>query len=195
MNEAQPKRRLAPLVILGLGLLLGLVGGVAIFGGLPRLWPPAATLAGTPGTPAPAAVEGAPAPDFTLTDVSGETIRLSDLKGQVVLINFWATWCIPCKVEMPAIEREFEARRDQGFTVLAIDAAERDADVLDFGAAHGLSFPLLLDPDMVVHDLYRLRGWPTSFFVDRQGMIVEQHVGPLSETLLAGYLAKLELND
>jgi peroxiredoxin len=196
MNEFPPKSNRAPVVVLGIGLLLGLIGGLVIFGGLPRQWPwAAAVLAGTPGTPAPAPVAGAPAPDFTLSDASGESITLASLRGQVVLINFWATWCGPCQLEMPAIQREFEARQGQGFTVLAVDAGETGPDVVDFGGKFGLTFPLLLDPKVVVNDLYRIRGYPTSFFVDRAGVIAIQHVGVMTDTQLAGYLAKLDLKD
>jgi peroxiredoxin len=144
-------------------------------------------------------VTGAPAPDFTLTDVSGKSITLSSLKGKVVLINFWATWCAPCQLEMPDIQREFESRRDQGFSVLAVDAAETgphiEADIQDFGAKFGLTFPLLLDPKVVVNDLYRVRGYPTSFFVDRAGVIAIEHVGVMTDAQLASYLAKLDLKD
>jgi cytochrome c biogenesis protein CcmG/thiol:disulfide interchange protein DsbE len=200
MNEVPPKSNRAPLVILGIGLLLGLIGGLVIFGGLPRQWPWAAVApVGTPGTPAPAPVAGAPAPDFTLMDASGKAVRLWDLKGKVVLINFWATWCSPCQREMPAIQHEFETRREEGFMVLAVDAAETgphiEADIQAFGDQFGLTFPLLLDPQIVVNDRYRIRGYPTSFFVNRAGVIAAQHVGELTAKQLADYLAKLDLKD
>ncbi len=199
-NAVPPKSNRAPIIVLGIGLLLGLAGGMAIFGGLSRWWPlSAAAPAGTPGTPAPAPVVGAPAPDFTLTDTSGKSITLSSLHGQVVLINFWATWCEPCKREMPAIQHEFETRRDDGFMVLAVDAAETgpgiEADIREFGGRFGITFPLLLDPQIVVNDLYRVRGYPTSFFVDRAGVIAEVHVGELTAKQLADILAKLDLKD
>ena len=200
MNAAAPKTNRAPIIVLGIGLVIGLVGGMAIFGGLARFWPhSAAAPASTPGTPAPAPVAGAPAPDFTLSDTSGKSITLSSLKGQAVLINFWATWCDPCQREMPAIQHEFETRRDEGFMVLAVDAAETgphiEADIQDFGGKLGLTFPLLLDPGIVVNDLYRIRGYPTSFFVNRAGVIAAVHVGELTSKQLADYLAKLDSKD
>src|SRR6185503_6629876 len=98
--------RAAPFVIMGVGLLIGLIAGAAVFLGAPSflLSAPAAKPSGPTATPAPAAVVGAPAPDFTLKNLSGESVTLSALRGQVVLINFWATWCIPCRDEMPAIQ-------------------------------------------------------------------------------------------
>jgi len=185
----------APLLILGLGLLIGLVGGAVVFFGLPIL--PAlsgvsqSNPTGPTSTPAPAAVAGAPAPDFTLKDLSGNDVTLSSLKGQVVLVNFWATWCSPCRFEMPAIQQRYEALKDQGLTVLAVDADEPIEDVAPFINAYQLTFTVLLDPSATVNDLYRIRGYPTTFFVDREGMINKLHLGPLTEAQLDGYLKDL----
>jgi peroxiredoxin len=199
MSSDATKPNRGPILVLGVGLVLGLVVGMAIFGGLARWWPTAATAARTPGTPAPAPVVGAPAPDFTLADPDGKSITLSSLKGQVVLINFWATWCDPCEREMPAIQHEFEARRGEGFMVLAVDAAETgptiEADIRDYAGKFGLTFPLLLDPKIVVNDLYRVRGYPTSFFVNREGVIAVEHVGELTGSQLADTLAKVDSKD
>jgi len=199
LNPTSPKSKRAPIIVLGIGLLVGLAAGMALFGGLSRWWPSSVVPAGTPGTPAPAPVAGAPAPDFTLTDTSGKSITLSSLKGQVVLINFWATWCEPCQREMPAIQHEFETRRDSGFVVLAVDAAETgpriEADIRNFGSKYGVTFPLLLDPGIVVNDLYRVRGYPTSFFVNRAGVIAAEHVGELTGKQLSDTLAKLDSKD
>src|ERR1051325_3934448 len=110
---------LAPWLIVGAGLLFGLGLGLILFYGLPA-WPVVSqsfTLPITPGgptlTPAPGPCVGAPAPDFTLKDLAGNTVTLSKLKGQVVLLNFWATWCGPCRVEMPAIQHRYETFKDQ----------------------------------------------------------------------------------
>ena len=195
MTELPPRPARARWLLLGAGLLLGVLIGLFLLDDLPALPWAAAAPAGTPGTPAPAAVAGAPAPEFTLTDTAGQAISLASLKGQVVLINFWATWCAPCQFEMPAIQREFERRQDQGFTVLAVDAAEQEAEVSDFGGKFGLGFPLLLDPDAAVNDLYRVRGYPTTFFVDRTGMIAVEHVGVMTDAQLADYLTQLDLKE
>ncbi len=187
----------APLFILAGGLVIGLVAGLLVFVGLPalpNLFVPAAN-AGPTGTPAPAPVVGAPAPDFTLTDLDGQTVTLSDLQGQVVLLNFWATWCGPCRLEMPLLQAAYTERQSQGFTILAIDLDDPVADVLDFRDALGLTFPVLLDPGTTVTDLYRVRGWPTSYFINRDGFVSRQHIGALSDGQLTDYLNQLGLGE
>ena len=186
----------AALLIMGLGLLLGLLAGLLVFIGLPS-WPfgAAATPQGTPATPAPAPVVGAPAPDFTLEDLDGNQVRLADLAGQVVLVNFWATWCGPCRLEMPALQARYDALKDQGFTVLAVNLDEPREDAALFAQDLGLTFPVLLDPGASINDLYRVRGYPTTFIVDREGLISRQHVGILSEGQLDDYLAQVGLLD
>ena len=151
----------------------------------------------TPGgatlTPAPAAVVGAPAPDFTLTDLGEKTVTLSNLKGQVVLINFWATWCGPCRVEMPAIQHRYETFKDQGFTVLAVDFDEPLTEVSAFARALNLTSTVLLDPGGSVNELYHVRGYPSTFMVDRSGVIKKLHIGLMTEKQLDNYLASLGL--
>lgn len=141
----------------------------------------------TDGAPPPSPREGFSAPDFTLEQVGGGSVTLADLRGQVVLINLWATWCPPCRAEMPAIEQVYRDLRDQGFVVLAVNTTfqDREADAAAFVAQYGLTFPVLLDRDGAVSNRYQLRGLPTSFFVDRQGVIRSVVVGgPMSETLI-----------
>lgn len=181
---------------MGLGLLVGLLAGLVVFVGVPD-WAVGlgSAAAGPTSTPAPAPVAGAPAPDFTLTDLAGNDVRLSDLQGQVVLVNFWATWCGPCRLEMPAIEAEYQARRDRGLTVLAVDLDEPADDVAAFIAELDLTFTVLLDPGARVFDLYRVRGYPTSFFINRDGMIDRQHVGYMTAAQLTTYLDQLGLGE
>jgi peroxiredoxin len=184
------------IIIMGLGLLVGLAAGLVVFVGVPD-WAVGlgGAAAGPTSTPAPVPVAGAPAPDFTLTDLDGNEVRLSDLHGKVVLVNFWATWCGPCRLEMPAIEAEYQARKAQGLTVLAVDLDEPVEDVADFVAELALSFPVLLDPGAQVFDLYRIRGYPTSFFIGRDGTIARQHVGYMNADQLAAYLDQLGLGE
>lgn len=137
---------------------------------------------------APVPEVGAPAPDFTLQTPQGESVSLSDLRGQVVLINFWATWCAPCRVEMPAIQARYNRG---GFTVLAIDFDESADLVQAFVDELGLTFTVLLDPGGDVQNLYRVRGYPTSFFVDADGIIRVFHIGDMSESELDAYLVQL----
>jgi peroxiredoxin len=191
-----PGSNRAALLIMGLGLLLGLLAGLIVFVGPPS-WPfgQQSTPEGTPATPAPAPVTGAPAPDFTLEDLDGNPVRLADLEGQVVLVNFWATWCGPCRLEMPALQARYDALKAQGFTVLAVNMDEPREDAALFAQDLGLSFPVLLDPGASVNDLYRVRGYPTTYIVDREGLISRQHVGILSEGQLDDYLSQVGLLD
>ena len=200
MSIGQPASPRAAWLLLGAGLLVGLAAGLVVFYGLPA-WPAggqpvSAVLPGGPtSTPAPAPVVGAPAPDFTLKDLSGHEVALSSHTGHVVLINFWATWCGPCLVEMPAIERRYEALKDEGFVVLAVDDDEAITDVSAFARELDLTFTVLLDPGAAVNDLYRVRGLPTSFVVDREGVIQQLHIGLMTEEQLDGYLAKVGLGN
>ncbi|MFZ5822719.1 MAG: peroxiredoxin family protein [Chloroflexota bacterium] len=135
----------------------------------------------------PAPRQGFLAPDFTLQTTTGESIRLSDLRGQAVLVNLWATWCPPCRAEMPAIQKMYDEYKGQGFTVLALDMTYQDdpAAVAPFVQEYGLTFPVLLEPSGAVARLYELRSLPSSFFIDRQGVIREVVIGgPMAEALL-----------
>jgi peroxiredoxin len=145
---------------------------------------PGSTTAGA----VPAPRQGFPAPDFSLETAQGQTITLSELRGRPVLINLWASWCVPCRTEMPALERVHRDYRDQGFVLLAVNATYQDSQqaAVDFAREHSLTFPILLDRDgKVSSGQYQLRALPTSFFVDPQGIIQEVVVGgPMSEALL-----------
>ena len=135
----------------------------------------------------PAPQQGFIAPDFTLNAWEGQTVHLADLRNQVVLINFWASWCPPCKAEMPAIQAAYQAYSGQGLAVLGINAADQDevSAARQFAQAAGLTFPLLADESGKVFDLYQVKALPTSFFVDRQGKITSVVVGgPMAEALI-----------
>ena len=135
----------------------------------------------------PAPQAGFLAPDFTLQTEAGETYTLSDLKGQAVLVNMWATWCPPCKAEMPAIEKMYNEYKDQGFTVLAVNNTFQDDpfNISPFAENYGLTFPILLDQTGEVSRNYQIHSLPSSFFVNRHGIITEVIIGgPMSEALL-----------
>jgi peroxiredoxin len=134
---------------------------------------------------------GAMAPDFLLEDLDGQEYRLSELRGQVVLLNFWATWCGPCLVEMPLLESEYQNYRSEGFLVIAVNDGESADKVERFGEEHELSFPLLLDPGRVVQRLYNVRGYPSSVFVDQEGFIRFVHIGLIQDSQLSNYMGEL----
>lgn len=127
------------------------------------------------------------APDFTLNTAKGETYTLSELKGQAVLVNVWATWCPPCEAEMPAIEKMYNEYKDQGFLVLAVNSTFQDnpLDIAPFTESYNLTFPILLDETSDVSRAYQVRSLPSSYFINRQGIISEVVIGgPMSEALL-----------
>lgn len=180
------------LLLLGGGLLIGLAIGFVVFVGFPPAQgEEAPTSGGILTGPAPAPLAGAPAPDFTLNDIHGNTVTLSRLQGSPILLNFWATWCGPCRIEMPAIEAAYQQYKADGFRVLAIDADESLADVAPFVEELNLTFDVLMDPGLKVTDLYRIRAYPSSFFVDRNGTIVLVHLGLMTETQLKQNLDKI----
>jgi peroxiredoxin len=127
------------------------------------------------------------APDFSLRSDSGETITLSELRGNPVLINFWASWCPPCRTEMPAIQEVYEEYTESGFVVLAVNTTYQDnqGDAVTFGMLHKLTFSILWDQTGEVSRVYQINALPTSFFVDRLGIIREVVIGgPMAEALL-----------
>src|SRR3972149_5062373 len=103
---------------------------------------------------------GPPAPDVSLQDLGGTTVSLAGAKGRPLLINFWATWCEPCKIEMPAIESRYQMNKGKGLLVYAIDYDEPKADVEAYARALNLNFTILLDPGGKVNDRYAIRGYP-----------------------------------
>lgn len=144
-----------------------------------------------PGSPATGPVsqprQGFLAPDFTLQALDGESIKLSDLRGKAVLVNLWASWCPPCRAEMPAMQRVYSEYRDKGLEILAVNATNQDqlSSATAFVEEMGLTFPILLDTDGEASRLYRLGSLPTSFFIGRDGKIEDVVVGgPMSEALL-----------
>ncbi|MCW5882013.1 MAG: TlpA family protein disulfide reductase [Anaerolineae bacterium] len=131
------------------------------------------------------------APLFRLTTLDGETVDLADSQGDVVLVNFWATWCPPCRAEMPVIEAAYQAHKDKGFRVLAVDVREGKDEVAAYARELGLSFPVLLDQNGDVTLAYRVQNLPRSFLIDRQGRVVRIHPGELTPETIERYLQEL----
>jgi len=118
------------------------------------------------------------APDFVIEDLRGGTAGLKDYKGKVVLLNFWATWCMPCRAEMPSMEAAWKKYKERGFVVVAVSVDEGSKGRIEtFSRLFDLSFPILMDPESKVSDLYKVSNMPTSFLIDRNGKIISRIVG------------------
>jgi peroxiredoxin len=145
----------------------------------------------------PSTDEGRAAPDFVLETPDGERLRFSDFQGRPVLVNFWASWCTPCRQEMPEIVRAYDEHRDDGLVVLAVDLQENAGQVRSFAGDFGMEFPIVIDRTGQVADAWRIggpiQGIPSSYFVDESGVVVSRVFGPMDAEMLAeGIAAVLE---
>jgi peroxiredoxin len=155
-----------------IALLLGILGAVA---GLQYLHRPPST--------------GYAAPDFTLPDLQGRQVRLSDFRGKVVFLNLWATWCPPCRMEMPSMEALYRGLAGKDFVMLAVAEDEGGAPAVgSFVRELGLTFTVLLDPEATLSPRYGATGYPETFIIDRNGEVVNHTIGPAewdSEEMIA----------
>lgn len=151
----------------------GVLGGLAV---IALVW----VLTGRVEQPAslPIAETSRPAPDFALSGLDGKTVRLSDYRGKIVLVNFWGTWCEPCKEETPALQAVYQKLRDQGLVVIGVDLRNQerggpdgDADVRNFAARYNLAYPIVLDTAGETGRAFQVYVLPTSFFIDQTGTI------------------------
>jgi peroxiredoxin len=147
------------------------------------------TFGGPAAGPAPKV--GALAPDFTLPDLEGKPVSLSSFRGKVVILNFFATWCPPCRAEMPDLEVVYKELKGQGFEVVAIDLQEDERAVKGFASSLGLTFPILLDREASVFGQYHVTGLPTSYFIDREGVIRELTIGAMNRSIIMEKLRKI----
>lgn len=136
-------------------------------------------------------VAGSIAPDFESEKLSGGRLRLSDLKGKVIALNFWATWCGPCLVEMPALQSAQEKYLSQGFEVVAVNAGEPKDTVDAFVTSQNLSFLTILDSNLDVVSLYDIRAFPTTIWIKANGVVEAKHLGPLDLGLIDAYIRSL----
>ncbi|MGE5252145.1 MAG: redoxin domain-containing protein [Bacteroidota bacterium] len=189
MQDARRVHRRNPnfaLVIVGAGLVLV---GAALFFMLPRSGEgrPAASQVLT----IPAEVSY-PAPELSLNDLDGNPVSLAQLRGQVVLVNLWATWCPPCKKEMPALQAYYQAHNAAGFVVVAVNDGDPAADVAQFVRDYGLTFPVWLDPAYVATEkAFQTLNLPSSFVIDRQGMVRLRWVGEATPGMLEQYVTPI----
>ncbi len=117
------------------------------------------------------------APDFALLDLDGEIHRLSDYQGKVVIVNFWATWCPPCRKEMPSMQRAWEQVKDENIVILAVDVGESEETVFAFLGLAPVEFPLLLDQDSKAITRWPVKGLPTTYVVDPEGRLAYRAIG------------------
>lgn len=124
---------------------------------------------------------GRAAPDFQLQDLDGNEVSLAGLRGKPVLINFWATWCGSCRSERPHLEQIYQDWSSKGLELFTINVGESSAQIRDFMQSNNLSMPVLLDTNLVVAEKYNVTGIPTTFFIDKDGIIQWRMVGPFQE--------------
>lgn len=177
-EEARPLRRRIAVTV---DVLLAIVVGVLLY---QRAAPQAAAALGL-------SVDGSPAPDFALETLSGDSISLASLRGNVVLVNFWASWCPPCRVEMPGFEDVYRERRDDGFVIVGIatDVASR-ARIEAFVREHDITYPILLASRDVISAYGGVDALPESFLVGRDGTIRHRVIGFFAEPALRAAVAK-----
>ncbi|MEX0750538.1 MAG: redoxin domain-containing protein [Dehalococcoidia bacterium] len=132
---------------------------------------------------------GKPAPEFTLLDTGGKVVHLSDFRGKVVVLDFWATWCPPCRKEFPELVKTY-AGGTGDVVVVGINMQENRDQVRAFADDYGADFPILIDPKAEAADAYRLLGLPSTYFIDQQGVLREQHFGLLKREIIDDKIGK-----
>lgn len=175
-------------VLIGLGIGLAVLWGLGILDEIIYDYSYRQAVSDAPQSGFSHVMTGDLAPEFVLQNLQDQDVLLSSQRGKVVLLNFWATWCGPCRLEMPAFESAYREWEDD-FIVLAINFDEPRPEVQAFVQELDLSFPVLLDPGAEIQRLYQVRGYPTSLMLDRDGRILAVHIGIMSENQLAGYLS------
>ncbi len=174
--------QLIPLLLIGVGLII--IGAVL----------PSFLTRGSTGTPEisviPSSVNFA-APDLALSDLTGIKVSLSDYRQQILLVNNWATWCPPCKLEMPILQKYFEDHAQQGFVLIGIEAGDTQEDVMSFAQEYKLTFPILLDPDEKSLSAFRNDSLPSSYVINHEGNVVLAWTGPISLAMLEKYVTPL----
>ena len=133
---------------------------------------------------------GDTAPEFQAADLTGGTVSLDQFRGRIVVVNFWATWCPPCRVELPELDA-YQAEMDGRVVVLGIDTGEPAGSVEPFVHQHGLRFPILLDENRSIAAAYGVVGLPTSLILDRLGVVRERVTGPMTRDTLARRIERL----
>ena len=134
---------------------------------------------------------GYPAPQLVLVDLQGNPVSIDDYRGQVILVNNWATWCPPCKLEMPELQAYYAAHATEGFVVLAIESGEPTDQVASYVQEHGLTFPVFLDPHITALEAFDNWNLPNSYIIDRQGVVRLSWTGGINQPTLEQYVTPL----
>jgi peroxiredoxin len=135
---------------------------------------------------------GDKAPDFSLVDLEGNAHKLSDYEGQGVFLNFWGTWCEPCKKEMPAMDSQYNQFKDQGVQVLAVNIAQSEFEVQNFADQYELSFPVVIDKTKSVMTAYNIIPLPTTVLVNPEGEIKRVITGEMTEQDIQGFMEEIK---
>ena len=178
-------------IAISLVAILAIVGAIYLLDSRQQGTANAATSISVPGGTGQAPRVGSPAPDFELPNLDGKPVRLSDYRGQPVWINFWATWCPPCRAELPDIEAAYKDRKGQGLALLAISIGEDAPVVKQYVEKMGMTSTVLVDSAEAVASRYRVNGIPTHLFIDKDGIIRDLVVGGLSKTTIGQRLGSI----
>lgn len=184
LKDGSPSRnRSKPLIILGIGMFI--LAAAAYF----LLQNNAGTASDLGAVPVKMDY---PAPELSLNDLDGNPASLSDYRGKVILVNLWATWCPPCKEEMPALETFHRRHAADGFTVVAVNDGDPESDVIQFVKDYGLTFPVWLDPTYIATEkAFKTLNLPSSFVIDRNGRVVLSWVGGVNLRTLEQYVTPI----
>lgn len=188
MDATQPQRLTAPQLVAALAGVAALVALIVVIGLVLRGGNERSGL-GIISIGRATDVRPRPAPDFVLTTFDGQRIQLSDYRGRIVVLNFWATWCPPCRLEAPVLQRAAERLNDAGVTFLGIDVWDDQAAAIEFLDETGVTYPNAEDTTRLIPVEFGVTGLPETFVIDRQGVLVRRWVGPLSDDDLDNLLA------
>jgi peroxiredoxin len=185
MSDANQQTNYLPIILVGMGLILVIGSALFLRGSQPLGQEQFEDLILSP-------VEvDQPAPELSLFDLNGNQVSLSDFKGEVVLLNNWATWCPPCREEMPEIKAYYEKYKNEGFQVVAVEAGQPEAEVRAFIEAQGLEFIVLLDPENQSLITFQQSSLPNSFVIDHRGNLRLAWIGTINVPTMERYITPL----
>lgn len=187
-RSGNPARKTAA-ILFGLGLiLLGAMVALLIF----KPASPASPSSSNPNRNSVIPMDVSfQAPDLTLIDLTGNQVSLADYRGQVILVNNWATWCPPCKAEMPDLQAYYEKHQHQGFVLIGIESGESASEVAQFVESFRLTFPIWLDPQGVALQVFQNYNLPNSYVIDRTGMVRLTWTGAIRAEVLEDYVTQI----